>query len=206
MEEKTFYEEETELVLDAFRTFDFRKTASWSEIELWATVNSVEIDFKFVCTFLAGTRIFDSLFESFVSCLKENRFLDGFANTVEFAECLFRVYEEKKFDMPPPVKAFEKWASETDMPCLDISHFPEWNSCRKKKYVFLDLLDAKFPYLLAKFYERRKRDLHRFDAEFVRWLSARYKAKAAAGGTLKAVSDALEAEMAAQRKTEMFMQ
>ena len=41
MEEKTFYEEETELVLDAFRTFDFRQTASWSEIELWATVNSV---------------------------------------------------------------------------------------------------------------------------------------------------------------------
>jgi hypothetical protein len=74
----------------------------------------------------------------------------------------------------------------------------------RRKYELLSAIDAKFPYLLVKFYAANAKDLRRDDMTFVTWLTRRLESRASSDRRLAPVLSALRAEAKALDRTAMY--
>ena len=75
----------------------------------------------------------------------------------------------------------------------------------KRKYEILSILNAKFPYLLVKFYAKHAKDIHEYDEQFMLWLRRRVAVKAASDKTMARVLQAMNNDISKMNRTAMFM-
>lgn len=205
---KSFFDEPVSLTLAPFREFGFASVSSWSEVELYATAAGVEVDANFLNVMCAASYCFDNLYKALLAELSSpSGFLDSAANSVGFAECLFKVWTVRTASVRAysslPQAEVESWLFENGIGVQNW-HMSE-SASERKKYALLAALDAKFPYLLVKFYALHSRDLRTRDMRFVTWLTKRLEARAVRDSRLEAVLKVMRDDAQAADRTAMYM-
>lgn len=202
-----FIDSDIGVTLAPFVNFGFGSVASWSEVELYAAAGGIETDLNFYKVMIAMSYYFAGLYDAFLTELRSpSGFADGNANSVDLVDCVFRVWDASGRSFPEWRRSVEEWLYRSWTGGTDQW---EWNWNRdariRKKYEILDALDAKFPYLMTKFYAARSSELHTADAPFVSWFHRKLEHRAEMDPRLAPVLVAVNKEMSAMRRRAMFM-
>jgi hypothetical protein len=189
--------------LASFKDFDFDNAASWSHIELYAAAVGLEIDINFMKAIVALSYFHPALHDALVEELKTSDRIDEFAGTVEFVECVFKVWNDVSYygvwqEISAQVAAYGLGVDSSDT---------DWNKAAKmkRKYDILSVLDAKFQYLLVKFYSKHAKDIHAHDQRFMLWLRRRVAIKADSDQVMAKVLLAMNNDIFKMNRTAMFM-
>ena len=200
---RNFLVEPVGVSLAVFRNFDFDATASWSHIELYATAASLEIDVSFVKAIVVLSYFYPTLHDALVEELKTSDRIDEFADTEEFVDCVFKIWNDA-----PYYGVWQEIFAQIEAYGLDTqAGYWYWTKSikMKRKYEILSVLDAKFPYLLVKFYAKRAKDIHEHDERFMLWLRHRVAVKAASDKTMAGVLQAMNNDISKMNRMAMFM-
>ena len=188
--------------LAGFEEFDFEHTASWSHVELYAAAVGKDIDMNFLKAVLVISYYYPELHDALVEELRTSDALDGLVGTVEFVECVFKLWNEKSY--------YGVWREILDqLGRFNIWRTAEWewtnDGKTARKYEMLAALDNKFPYLLVKFYAAHAKEIHAHDEMFMLWLRRRVEVRSAKDPMSARVLKAMDKDISRMNRTAMFM-
>ena len=189
--------------LAVFKNFNFDAVVSWSHIELYATAMGLEININFVKAIVVLSYFYPTLHDALVEELKTSDRIDEFAGTEEFVECVFKIWNDVSY-----YGVWQEIFAQIEAYGLDTqAGYWYWTKSTKmkRKYEILSVLNAKFPYLLVKFYAKHVKDIHEYDEQFMLWLRRRVAVKAASDKTMARVLQAMNNDISKMNRTAMFM-
>lgn len=204
---KNFFDEDIAIDMKLFDNFKLDNIVSWSHIELWCTIQNIEVDYTFFKGILCGAGVINKLYDVILDAVENTEFLDKFIDnpeTIEIIEKLFvasyvsRTYKAKEFWIDIAYKQdykgdYMRYFNSGIIEDID------------KKYKLLNAIFKKNQFSAVKFYNKYKMALHHNDINFERWLLNSFKKFVNKSLLHFKVFKALEVEVKKQTKLAMYL-
>jgi len=204
---KTFFDEDIVIEEKLFDNFKLDNIASWSHLELWCTIQNVEVNYAFFKGILCGAGIISKLYDIILDAIENTEFLDKFIDNPETIQIIEKLFVDSYVSRT--YKAKEFWIDIVYKQDYQGDYMSYWHSGtivdKNNKYKLLNAIFKKTPMTLIAFYDKDKFSLHLKDPSFVNWLVTKCKALSLKNNIFSKIYDALCIEIKKQNNISMYM-